>query len=453
MNNRVLKRPMFRMGGSSNEGITSGLGRVGYAEGPSKEGINEDVTSAALKVMMQGQFPNMSDSQANAMITQSQALKGNELAQERMLGMDYNIDATKAMMENLPEYMKKQEPKEMPDNDFSRFMINFGLNLGTTSPRGNLLTTALAAAQGPTQEYFKRQDARDLMERQDEQNERERQSDLFKTMLSSNVNLSKAKYDAITAKDKDPEIIEVFSKSANDGRGGTIFVTLEDLIKDMQTTKDFIPTPKTEDGDTPAKIKVANDVVQTTSDIIAKKAQIEKAKNDPNFTGDLKQLETDLQLLKTRISTLTKTDPIALAILNDPIEVQRILRAIKAQLVRENPTKYPGGVDGENLQLLEDAKTEFEAFFGLQQMAEGGRAGYRMGGGADMGQMPEDQNAPKIDFDTLRARLPKEITDDIVRLIAASPEAFEDFAVIQTQQDVDLFNQKYNVELVLPAEA
>jgi hypothetical protein len=450
MNNRVLKRPMFKMGGSSNEGITSGLDRVGYADGPTKEGIKEDVTSAALKVMMQGKFPNMSDAELNTMITNSQALKGNELAQERMLGMDYNIDATNAMLEKLPEYMKKQEPKEMPNNDFSRFMINFGLNLGTQEPRGNILTTALAAAQGPTKEYFERQDARDLMERQDEANERQRQSDLFKTMLSSNVNLSKAKYDAITAKDKDPEIIEVFSKSANDGRGGTVFVTLEDLIKDMETTKDFIPTPKTESGDTPAKIKVANDVVQTTSDIIAKKAQIEKAKNDPQFTGDLKQLETDLQLLQTRISTLTKTDPIALAILNDPIEVQRILRAIKAQLMKENPTKYQGE---EDINLLQDAKTEFEAFFGLQQMAEGGRAGYQMGGGADMDQMPEDQNAPKIDFDTLRARLPKEITDDIVRLIAASPEAFEDFAVIQTQQDVDLFNQKYNVELVLPAEA
>ena len=447
MNNRVLKRPMFRMGGSSNEGITSGLDRVGYSDGTKPK---EDVTSAALKVMLQGQFPDMSDSQANAMITQSQALKGNELAQERMLGMDYNIDATKAMMENLPEYMKKQEPKELPNNDFSRFMINFGLNLGTATPRGNLLTTALAAAQGPTQEYFERQDARDLQQRQEEQYQREQQSDLFKTMLSSNVNLSKAKYEAITAKDKDPEIIEVFSKSANNGQGGTIFVTLEDLIKDMQGTKDFIPTPKTQEGDTPAKIKVANDVVQTTSDIISKKAEIDRAKNDPNFTGDLKQLETDLQLLQTRISTLTKTDPIALAILNDPIEVQRILRAIKAQLMKENPTKYQGE---EDLQLLQDAKTEFEAFFGLQQMAEGGRAGYQMGGGADMGQMPEDQNAPKIDFDTLRARLPKEITDDIVRLIAASPEAFEDFAVIQTQQDVDLFNQKYNVELVLPAEA
>ena len=226
MNNRVLKRPMFRMGGSSNEGITSGLDRVGYAEGTPKE----DVTSAALKMMMKKQFPDASDAKLNAMITQSQALKGNELAQERMLGMDYNIDATKQMMENLPEYMKKQEPKEMPNNDFSRFMINFGLNLGTQEPRGNILTTALAAAQGPTQDYFKRQDARDLQQRQDEQYEREQQSDLFKTMLSSNVNLSKAKYDAITAKDKDPEIIEVFSKSANDGQGGTIFVTLDDLI-------------------------------------------------------------------------------------------------------------------------------------------------------------------------------------------------------------------------------
>jgi len=58
-----------------------------------------------------------------------------------------------------------------------------------------------------------------------------------------------------------------------------------------------------------------------------------------------------------------------------------------------------------------------------------------------------------IDFETLRARLPKEITDDVVRLIAASPEALEDFATIATQQDVDQFNQKYSVNLVLPQEA
>lgn len=77
------------------------------------------------------------------------------------------------------------------------------------------------------------------------------------------------------------------------------------------------------------------------------------------------------------------------------------------------------------------------------------------------GAMPTDQGAPTelpptelqgIDYETLRTRLPATITDDIVRLIASSAEAMEDFATIQTQQDVDNFNKKYGVELVLPAE-
>jgi len=73
-------------------------------------------------------------------------------------------------------------------------------------------------------------------------------------------------------------------------------------------------------------------------------------------------------------------------------------------------------------------------------------------GPTDQGtEVPEElQN---IDYDTLRARLPSSITDDIVRLIASSAEAMEDFATIQTQQDINNFNQKYSVELVLPTEA
>ena len=65
----------------------------------------------------------------------------------------------------------------------------------------------------------------------------------------------------------------------------------------------------------------------------------------------------------------------------------------------------------------------------------------------------EQGSDDKIDYATLRARLPQEINDDVVRLIAASPEALEDFATIATQQDVDQFNKKYSVNLVLPAEA
>jgi hypothetical protein len=56
----------------------------------------------------------------------------------------------------------------------------------------------------------------------------------------------------------------------------------------------------------------------------------------------------------------------------------------------------------------------------------------------------------KLSFEDIRNRLPKEITDDIVRLISNSSEALQDFAYIKTQQDVNQFNVKYGVNLVLP---
>jgi hypothetical protein len=55
-------------------------------------------------------------------------------------------------------------------------------------------------------------------------------------------------------------------------------------------------------------------------------------------------------------------------------------------------------------------------------------------------------------FALLRARLPQEITDNIVQLIAYNPSAFEDFAQIESQEDVIAFNSKYGVELVIDAQ-
>ena len=57
-----------------------------------------------------------------------------------------------------------------------------------------------------------------------------------------------------------------------------------------------------------------------------------------------------------------------------------------------------------------------------------------------------------LDYNTLRNRLPKEITDDIVQLLANSQQALADFAYIKTQLDVNDFNVKYGVNLVLPPE-
>ena len=65
------------------------------------------------------------------------------------------------------------------------------------------------------------------------------------------------------------------------------------------------------------------------------------------------------------------------------------------------------------------------------------------------GEVPTAQT-PQLSFEEIRNRLPKEITDDVVRLIAGSNEALQDFSYIRTQGDVDKFNMKYGVTLVLP---
>ena len=93
--------------------------------------------------------------------------------------------------------------------------------------------------------------------------------------------------------------------------------------------------------------------------------------------------------------------------------------------------------------------------------AEGGRVGYANAGSV-MGQgmptqMPTTEDAmPEelgdVSYEELRARLPQEVRDEVVRLLANSAEALEDFATIQTEQDIANFNKKYGVNLVLPAE-
>ena len=55
-----------------------------------------------------------------------------------------------------------------------------------------------------------------------------------------------------------------------------------------------------------------------------------------------------------------------------------------------------------------------------------------------------------LTFAELRDRLPPEITDDVVQMLASSEEALQDFAYIRTQQDINQFNVKYGVNLVIP---
>ena len=83
--------------------------------------------------------------------------------------------------------------------------------------------------------------------------------------------------------------------------------------------------------------------------------------------------------------------------------------------------------------------------------ADGGRVGMMEGG--DL--LEDEMTDPKIplSYNELRGRLPDSIGDDIVQLLSTSYEALADFAEIRTQADVDNFNMRYQVQLVLPQEA
>ena len=92
--------------------------------------------------------------------------------------------------------------------------------------------------------------------------------------------------------------------------------------------------------------------------------------------------------------------------------------------------------------------------------AEGGRVG-RMMGSPMAGEQPmanpmaverkdvamETQGQGNDAYAMLRARLPQEIPDDVVKLIAYNKQAFADFASIKNQEDVTSFNEKYNVSM------
>jgi len=98
--------------------------------------------------------------------------------------------------------------------------------------------------------------------------------------------------------------------------------------------------------------------------------------------------------------------------------------------------------------------------------AKGGRVNRQMGSPMmaeqpmeqGMEQMPTEQKDVAMEtqgnqgnqvYAMLRARLPQEVSDEVVKLISYNKEAFGDFASIKNQEDVNSFNEKYGVQLVI----
>jgi hypothetical protein len=105
-----------------------------------------------------------------------------------------------------------------------------------------------------------------------------------------------------------------------------------------------------------------------------------------------------------------------------------------------------------------------ESFLATLDLADGGRVDRQMGSSmmgeqpmqeqpmqqeTQMSEQPMQPEGQQDPYQYLRTKLPAEIPDQVVKLIAYNQEAFNDFAAIETQDDLDSFNKRYNVELVV----
>ena len=313
-----------------------------------------------------------------------------------------------------PEVLAAYQPyMERPKGEAgNRFLTTFGLDLMSRPSAGpgfgGLLTTAAQSAKEPTARLYEDIDSRRLSKNAAE-------ADLFKTLLQGNIDIA-----AEAAGNEG---------GAKEYRDLAIASELEIIIPEIYKIEN--------------KIKEAKDTGQEV---------------------DQKDI-VRLEVLQTKKNNFTKNNPVtegAIKIFTNSSEGQTIFSTITEKLMDDNPGMYK---EGSN-ELYSAAIKKIKELLGL--FSSGGRAEYQMGGGVDMAQdpmmMPQEPMAMDqgsmdngknnlISYDQLRARLPAEITDDIVELMSNSAEALEDFATISSQQDVTQFNKKYSVNLVLPSEA
>jgi hypothetical protein len=130
---------MFRRGGSADGGITSGL-RRGYSSG---QGVSDPGGESPQY------YPPRKESS----------------------GSDFNLS----------EYMS--EAPELPKSQSrSDFLINFGLDLATRSPQGNILQTAAASAREPFKQFQQQAGQEDLLKYKHAQGERQFQLEIYKSL-------------------------------------------------------------------------------------------------------------------------------------------------------------------------------------------------------------------------------------------------------------------------------
>ena len=269
------------------------------------------------------------------------------------------------------------------------FLTSFGLNLLATPPRGNIFQTAATAAKEPFQTF----QAAELADEKAKQNLGE---DLFTTALASEYALEE-------------------EKIKNKGKGSSEFerVTRANLSNAFYDGKIKQQEQLLENASAPERGAIQSEIDEL------------RRKRDDDYRSIISGEMSEDAFVKDIIIAGVKND------IFDPAKVA---------------DKYPALAD-----LLYDD----------QDLAKGGRVGLAFGTkptpGASTAMMPDvakadDDEVQDLSYNELRSRLPASIDNQVVQVIANSKQALLDFANIRDQQDVDEFNQKYNVSLNIAQE-
>jgi hypothetical protein len=166
MMNRVLKRPMFRMGGSSSDGIMTGVDRAPFQFGTKPidfPGTQEDYDRQMKELQDKGIF-NVSGSRTGGPKRITNTENKNEFNMEDLKADDSEVTTEFERRKSLMDSLVGKSALPM-----SSFLTQFGLNLASASPRGGLIATAAEAAKEPLKTFQamkvqERSDDKDLLE-------------------------------------------------------------------------------------------------------------------------------------------------------------------------------------------------------------------------------------------------------------------------------------------------
>jgi len=381
----ILKRPMFKLGGSAGEGITSGLKpRQGYHSGDS---VQEILTQYGPPPRGYGGWDALTE---------------------------------------------------------------FGLNLASATPRGNIISTAAHEAKEPFKKYT----------------EGKGQSELTDYMMRAKAVETLGEREFMKEQTEgEREFMTGQLEKEMEFKGEQLETEyelkgeLEQLKNLHKEQKSFMELKKAErinkiiSTDLPTALNALTDAETTEAKAIAQ-AKIDGLKNE----------QASLQRENKMLQSIGDDEFANQRAYVEDLMVLEILADLKTKYetgsITEKEWKAHNSVAGKSK--LRKKINQQEVFnrtvtFILGLKKEGGRVGYQGGELVEdvsvtetIGPRANQQGPQRLTFAELRARLPQEISDTVVRLIANSDEALLQFANIRTQQDVDQFNQTYQVDLVLP---